>query len=492
MGKLFVVVSILITAASCVTREKANTTLQATYSKEQVTNDLNVLEQVLTANHPGLHVFISKQNLQGLKDSIIQHLPPMASIHQARNAIATYVAAIGCGHTSVRYAKAMMRAGSRATPSKQFPLAIKVWNDSAVILYNLWGRSDTSIVQGTIITRINGMKVDSLLHKMRSVVSTDGNSLTFKDQFISNSFGSLYKTFYPADTSISITYMASNKSLQTKVIPYYTTPKTPPTGSTATVRVPVPKPSPWIRDNASLQFQPATNTAILSVHSFEGNKGLRRFIKKAFAEITKRGTKNLIIDLRRNTGGRISLATFLTKYVVDKPFHVADSVYTTSKNIALQQYVKPHFAYGLHKWLFTRKVNDSVFTVPYFTRKKYRPATQHHFSGNLYYLTGGYTFSAATLHLNFVHKQPNVTLIGEETGGNYYALNAVHIPDIELPNTLLRVRLPLYRQVFDSTRAFTPRGFLPTYQVLPNSEAIKRGIDAKMQKAFDIIKANAQ
>ncbi|TAF98390.1 MAG: hypothetical protein EAZ47_00420 [Bacteroidetes bacterium] len=491
MGKLFTFIIILITAASCVTRNKANNTLQTTYSKEQVSNDLQLLEKVLMANHPGLHVFIFQQELEVLKDSIIQQLPAMASIHQARNAVATYVAAIGCGHTSVRYSKAMMRAGGKATPSKQFPLGVKVWGDSAVVLFNLWGRADTAITQGTILTHINGIRVDSLLHQMRTVVSTDGSSLSFKDQFISNSFGSLYKTFYPNDTSLSVRFIAADGQMQDKYIPYYKAPKNV-SNAVPTVRIPTPKPSPWVKQNASLLFQPATETAILSIHSFEGNKGLRRFIKKAFEEIEKRGTKNLIIDLRRNTGGRISLATLLTKYVANTSFHVADSVYTSSKKIALKQYVKPHFAYGLHKWLFTKKISDSVFTVPYFANKKYHPTTQHHFDGNIYYLTGGYTFSAATLHLHFVHKQPNVTLIGEETGGNYYALNAVHIPDIELPNTLLRVRLPLYRQVFDSSRTFTSKGFLPTYQVLPSSEAIKRGIDAKMQKAFDIIKATAQ
>ena len=44
-----------------------------------------------------------------------------------------------------------------------------------------------------------------------------------------------------------------------------------------------------------------------------------------------------------------------------------------------------------------------------------------------------------------VREQDNVTIIGEETGGGAYGNNAWLIPDVTLPTTGVRFRLPLFR-----------------------------------------------
>ena len=54
----------------------------------------------------------------------------------------------------------------------------------------------------------------------------------------------------------------------------------------------------------------------------------------------------------------------------------------------------------------------------------------------------------------------NVLVVGEESGGGYYGNSAMHVPEIVLPNSKLRVTLPLYRLVMDKNRA-KGRGVLP-------------------------------
>jgi hypothetical protein len=48
--------------------------------------------------------------------------------------------------------------------------------------------------------------------------------------------------------------------------------------------------------------------------------------------------------------------------------------------------------------------------------------------------------------------QDNVTIVGEESGGGFYGNSAMHLPTIVLPNSKLRVVLPMYRLVMDKTR----------------------------------------
>ena len=67
----------------------------------------------------------------------------------------------------------------------------------------------------------------------------------------------------------------------------------------------------------------------------------------------------------------------------------------------------------------------------------------------MYILTGGNSFSATTLFVSAVIKQDNVTVVGEETGGGAYGNSAWLIPDVTLPETGVRFRLPLFRLVID-------------------------------------------
>jgi hypothetical protein len=82
--------------------------------------------------------------------------------------------------------------------------------------------------------------------------------------------------------------------------------------------------------------------------------------------------------------------------------------------------------------------------------------------------------------------QQNVKLVGEETGGGYYGNSAMLITYCTLPNSKLRVSLPLYRLVTNKNR---PKGggVIPDIYVPPSSSAIERGIDLKMEKIKSLI-----
>jgi hypothetical protein len=53
------------------------------------------------------------------------------------------------------------------------------------------------------------------------------------------------------------------------------------------------------------------------------------------------------------------------------------------------------------------------------------------------------------------------------------------IPDVTLPNTRVRFRLPKFRLVMDKTLVKEGRGIIPDIQVSPTRETIRRGIDPK-------------
>ncbi|MBU6159362.1 MAG: peptidase S41, partial [Bacteroidetes bacterium] len=130
------------------------------------------------------------------------------------------------------------------------------------------------------------------------------------------------------------------------------------------------------------------------------------------------------------------------------------------------------------------KHGDYRFKV--FTNKKYRPH-RFHYEGKIWVLTGGSSFSATSMLLANIKGLPNVQIIGEETGGVAYGNNGVFIPDLILPNTKLRMRLPTYRIINNHRYANNGKGVLPDIEIKPTQASILYNKDIKMEKAVELI-----
>ncbi|MGB3155904.1 MAG: S41 family peptidase, partial [Chitinophagaceae bacterium] len=153
-----------------------------------------------------------------------------------------------------------------------------------------------------------------------------------------------------------------------------------------------------------------------------------------------------------------------------------------------QHYIQNHFWNKFFISLFTKKGKDGNYHFGYFERHYFKPKKGNHYDGKVYILTGGNSFSATTLFVSSVIRQENVTVIGEETGGGAYGNSAWLIPDVRLPETGLRFRLPLFRLVIDKTVPKNGRGVQPEVESFPTIDAVKKGSDYKLDKAMELIK----
>ena len=136
--------------------------------------------------------------------------------------------------------------------------------------------------------------------------------------------------------------------------------------------------------------------------------------------------------------------------------------------------------------LGAKKMEDGLIHFRYYEKRTFTPFEKLHFSGNIYLIQGGYSFSATTMFIGHLKGQKNVQTIGEETGGGYYGNSAMHIPTIILPHSQIQVSLPMYKLVIDKTRE-KGRGILPDLYISPSSQAIKKGIDPKMIKIKSLL-----
>jgi C-terminal processing protease CtpA/Prc len=236
----------------------------------------------------------------------------------------------------------------------------------------------------------------------------------------------------------------------------------------------------------SLSIDTSENTAYMRIANFtEGH--LRKFFRQSFKKLEEKQAKNLIIDLRENTGGYMSSSNLFTKYIINKPFKNVDTLAAITHSIKHSYYVRDAFKYWFLSHFISRKRADGRYHDGRAEKHYYQPKNNHHFNGKVYVLQGGYTYSAATLFTSAVKGQDNVMIIGEESGGGYYGNTATYLPTIILPNSKLRIMMPMYRMVMNANRKKDGKGVQPDVPVRVSAESIKKGIDVKLAKAKELI-----
>ncbi len=482
---------------SCTSSKLSNYHFNQKTAAPQLKEDIALLKNILEANHPSLYWYTPKDSIDAAFSNAINSIKDSLTEVEFRNKVAVVISKIRCGHTAVRFSKNYSKEIEK-NRYPQFPLFIKTWGDSMVVLGSLLPK-DSVFKRGTVITSINHKTNRQLIDSMFQLISTDGYSNNYKSQVFSGNFPVWYKLAFGSDSLYSIDYIDNAGNPKTKVITFYQPKKDTAVKKKDTLKVPpvIATKTPSKREMKKLQLlskrsmfiDSSLNTAFIRLATFNSGK-LRKFYRQNMRTIKQQKIQNVVIDLRENTGGELNKSNLLTKYFINKPFKTGDTVAAISRKF---RYLK-YFPQGILYWMpmhtfFNRKMSDGRIHNRYLEKHYFHPKKNNHFNGNVYLMQAGYTFSAATIFISNLKGQQNVTVAGEETGGGYYGNSAMFLPDIILPNSKLRVVLPLYRLVMDSTRTKNGHGIIPDVLIEPSSIKIKQGIDIKMERIREIITA---
>ena len=476
------------------------------YAPEDLQKDYGVFRHVLESWHPSLYWYTSPDSMNYFFDEGSAALKDSMTEPQFRKVLSYVIAKVRCGHTSVSASRAYSRYLDTAK-LQQFPLILKFWNDTMVVAANL-NRQDSILKRGTLIYTINGKTARQLTDTLFPYIVTDGYNLTGKYQYLSTGlhFSSWYKDIFGYASGFDIGYRDSTGSVRETHIPVYDPLTDTMRRSLGRVLMPgtgQTRPGPPQRTRPpgrrarkkrellftrSLQLDSASHSAFLTLNTFERGYHLPAFFRQAFRTLREKQVQNLVVDVRSNGGGDAAISTLLTRYLIDKKFKLADSLYTIRRHSRYDGYIQHGLAYDFLTFFASRRHSDGYYHFGYFERHHYSPVKENHFDGSVYVLTGGNSFSATCLFAGALKGQRNVTLVGEETGGGYYGNTAWMIPDVVLPVTGVRFRLPRFRLVVDRQRQKDGRGVMPDVQALPSIDALSKGLDFKTAKAKELIR----
>lgn len=475
---------------SCATTKKYNPAKK--YPKETLQKEYTLLRAILEAKHPSLYWYTPKEKMDEYFEKFYKTINDSMTEQQfAWLTIAPVIDKIRCGHTSVSLSKTYGKwVQGKAIPS--FPLYMKIWNDTMAVTGNLNYKKDSSFKRGTLITSINGIPNKLLIKYMFEFLPEDGYANNVNYIRLSANFPYYHRNIFGLSRNYNVGYLDEKGNEQIVKVPLFVSAKDSLKKDSILRKQKRKEP----KEKKNLQYRSFTidstkNFATITLNTFSDGR-LRTFFRRTFKEIKKEKISNVILDLRSNGGGRVGLSTLLTKYISREKFKVADTLYTPTRGIGpYGKYIKGGFLNNIEMFFISRKNKDGNYHMRYLESHFYK-SKNNNYKGKIYVLTGGPTFSASAIVCNVLKGQKDITLLGEETGGGWYGNNGIMIPDIILPKTGVRVRLPLFRLVQYNHTAKNGTGVIPDILVPTSYDALLKGYDKKMEETKKLIYRNEE
>ncbi len=230
------------------------------------------------------------------------------------------------------------------------------------------------------------------------------------------------------------------------------------------------------------------NIAYLSIQTCIINDTTKEMICLFIDSLNNEGIKNLVVDLRYNLGGE-EMSVF-TNIFNKKPIN--DTTFGMVKSNAKYSFLKYTIEYLDIDTLFADF--QSIPGKDGFWKKYYNELSTYKnnkpYEGTIYVLTGSGEQSSGA-EMAFDLYKSGAIIIGEETGGDYYQMNAIHFTDVKLGSTNLLLTLPLMK-IIDNTkidpRIPKNRGLIPHYTIKRTIKSLINDEDNQLEYCIQLIK----
>lgn len=496
---------VVFSIVQCTSVEKFNQKISQPIAVEKLQSDIDFTQQKLEKFYPNLYGYISKEQLNFKFDSIRQVVNKPMTSKEFYFIISPVIAAVRQGHMTMSpvLKRVSKKEALRYKKSGDGPISQFVFEWQNDKLYILKSKSKKNKINaGAEVISVNTVTPQSLYSKYRKSFTSDGFNTTFIPKFFSKRFNLCLTNEIGINDSLTYVFK-QNDSLITRIVSRNKPAKKINDSTKVVTKVPIDRTKSKAEkklkriygfDAVNKEYIKSLTVvksdslvAVLKIKNFSKGR-YSRIYEELFDSIQKLKIKTLVIDLRDNPGGRVSEVVTLYSYLTDKDYTVLQPSIVTSKTSLWKTgifRVSPKILYPFlgvaypfymgFSYFITTKNDMGKYQFPIAGDRK-RKNKPNHFTGKIYVLINGGSFSASCILSSTLKLNPNVTFVGEETGGAYNGTVAGLMPLVALPNSKIPLRLGLMDIKTISQTEVKGRGIFPDKAIIPT---LQEKIDQK-------------
>ena len=410
-----------------------------TITPDQARHDLSYLKRKLDLLHPGMGYYTPQPRMEQLYDSLYNRLTAPMDYMAFFHHVSPLVTAIKDGHTNLNHRRNYIGRSTRFIPFFIRPVGAQYY-----ISHNV--SADTSLRRGTELLTINKRTVADLHRELMDYdhSGSDGDNITGRRQWSLVQFADYYAAWFGSADSIAITYRLPGDTLVRQTAVRCQTLN----GFRSTMHKRYQFEIDY-RPNLSVRVvDTLTRTAVLKVSSFMGLKKMDPFqwafnrrLKRAFRTVRQQNVQNLVVDMQGNGGGIVLNSARLLRYWMPESFTIME--HEEMKRAARAELVTRWNPLSALNFSMKYRPTGASSFVSRSSRSRYQPRHRTAFTGNLYFLMNGASFSATTSVLAKTLDAGLGTFVGEASGSAYWGDFAGHFKTVTLPNSRMQVRIPL-------------------------------------------------
>ena len=490
--KILILSLLLLTSGLVVnSQDKTENGDKKLFTHEEVHEDYLIFRKTLETTYPSLYRFTDSLNITKYLDDQLELLDRSMTELEFYKIIVLTCSRINDEHIIPTPSKIYYQ--SLRNSNHYFPFSLKII-DRRLFIFKSFNLQDKLPI-GSEVLSINGHSVEEILNILLPTIPSDGYIQTFNIRHLEdysmtqnqNLFDLNYPIFIESADSFKIEFIHPEAKSRKQIVliagldfteynKFY---------------------SERIGYKAPLEFKYLKNeiaylriSSFLKYHRDNFKQDFYNLYDSIFRQLNQKGTKNLILDLRNNEGGDGTGEKLLT-YLLTKPYRHFD--FTEEKftgYAAVVDYLEngkdlffvDSIVYRANTGMFRLK-KEYYNYLPLLNEQK---PDKNHYNGKLYVLINGASGSMASVVSSFLKANQRSIFIGEESGGTMEGNTSLAYARLLLPNTKIRIEIPLTKTVH-YVNFIKGRGVFPDYYVVPKIEDVINGIDTELNFTLDLI-----